>query len=63
MNWCIMKNVNLQKKVASLEFVNDQLVAEINYIDSLLKLVGFSEGVESMKNAAREIIDQELLEE
>lgn len=49
----------LEKKIAYLEFVNDQLLTEIQYVDQLLKLVGFTEGLKTIKSAAQEVIDEE----
>jgi hypothetical protein len=48
-----------EKKIAYLEFVNDQLTSEIHYVDKLLRLIGFPEGLETIKNAAEEVIDDE----
>lgn len=53
-----MKNKRLNKKIAYLEFENDQLHAEIAYVDRLLRMIGFSEGLETIKLAAREILTQ-----
>lgn len=50
----------LQKKVAYLEFVNDQLTTELRYVDTLLRSIGFPEGLETVKLAARELMDREL---
>lgn len=49
----------LEKKIAYLEFVNDQLVSEIHYVDRLLRLIGFPEGLETIKSAAQEVIEEE----
>lgn len=49
----------LEKKLAYLEFVNDQLMSEIRYVDELLRLVGFTNGLETVKAAAREMVDEE----
>jgi len=49
----------LEKKLAYMEFVNDQLVAEIRYVDSLLRSIGFPEGLETVKLAARELMERE----
>ncbi|MEZ5315374.1 MAG: hypothetical protein R3E91_04095 [Chlamydiales bacterium] len=49
----------LEQKVAYLEFVNDQLLSEIQYVDQLLKLIGFPDGLETIKNAAQETIEEE----
>lgn len=54
-----MTNKKLLEKVAHLEFVNDQMSAELQYLDTLLKSVGFSEGLKSVKSAAQEILEQE----
>jgi len=49
----------LEQKVAYLEFVNDQLLSEIHYVDRLLKLIGFPDGLETIKSAAQEVIEEE----
>ena len=48
-----------EKKIAYLEFVNDQLATEIQYIDRLLQLIGFPGGLETIKSAAQEVIEEE----
>lgn len=53
-----MSNKSLLKKIAYLEFVNDQLYAEIKHVDALLKMIGFSHGLETIKLAAQEIIEE-----
>jgi hypothetical protein len=53
-----MRKTDLEKKVAYLEFVNDQLMTELKYIDQLLCSIGFPEGLETVKQAAAEL--QEL---
>ena len=47
------------KRIAYLEFVNDQLLTELKYVDQLLRSIGFPEGLETVKKAAREIQDME----
>jgi hypothetical protein len=49
----------LEKKIAYLEFINDQLTSEIHYVDRLLRLIGFPEGLETIKSAAEEVIEEE----
>jgi hypothetical protein len=44
-----------EKRVAYLEFVNDQLMTELKYVDSLLCTIGFPEGLETVKLAAKEL--------
>lgn len=45
---------DLQKKLAQLESVHDQLVAELCYIDKLMHLVGFPGGLTALKETAKE---------
>lgn len=49
----------LEKKLAYMEFVNDQLQSELKYVDHLLKVIGFPEGLETIKSAAEEVIEEE----
>ncbi len=46
-------------KVALLEFTCDQLVAELRYLDELLRAVGFPDGIKTLKEAAEETIDED----
>ena len=55
-----MEKRDLLKKLAYLEFVNDQLSTEVIYVDNLLKAVGFPEGLESVKDVAHELIDEQV---
>ena len=45
----------LQRKIAKLESLYDQLQSEMNYLDNLLKEVGFEEGLKTLKEAAIEL--------
>ncbi len=47
------------EKVAYLEFVNDQLTTELQYVDRLLRAVGFSDGLTTVKQAAKELFEEE----
>lgn len=49
----------LFEKLAYLEFVNDQLSAELHYVDKLLRAVGFTDGLVTVKSAAKELYEQE----
>lgn len=51
----------LEKKIAYLEFANDQLTSEVQYIDRLLRLIGFPEGLDTIKSAAQELFEEEDL--
>lgn len=50
-----MKNPELERKIAQLETLNDQLVSELKYIDGILKEIGFPDGIVTLKIAATEI--------
>ncbi|NGX55242.1 MAG: hypothetical protein KR126chlam2_00870 [Chlamydiae bacterium] len=54
-----MESKILEKKIAYLEFVNDQLSSEIEYVDQLLRIIGFPEGLMTIKSAAQEVIEEE----
>lgn len=53
-----MTKQQLLKKIAYLESINDQLSAEVNYIDHLMRLIGFSEGIVTVKATATEILEK-----
>ena len=55
-----MTKAQLEKRVAYLESINDQLTTEVCYCDELMRLLGFSEGLATVKATAREIIDNGL---
>lgn len=54
-----MKKADLLKKVAYLESLNDHLLTELGYVDHLMRLVGFSGGLETVKLTARELYETE----
>lgn len=49
----------MQKRISELETLNDQLVAELNYLDRLLRQVGFENGLMTLKMAAQELLEEE----
>ena len=53
-----MTKKQLLHKIAVLESVNDQLSTEVAYVDQLMKMIGFSEGIQTVKATAQEIIDK-----
>ena len=57
-----MEKEELKKRAAKLESVCDQLQSEMDYLDKLLKKVGFEEGIKTLKEAAIELIDKKNLE-
>lgn len=52
-----MKHNDLLKKIAKLETMNDQLAAEIHYLEYLTRELGFAEGLKTLKEAALEMIE------
>jgi hypothetical protein len=52
-----MKSKDLIKKIAKLETINDQLAAELNYLEHLAKALGFAEGLKTLKAAALEMLE------
>ncbi len=53
-----MEEEKLQRKIAKLESLCDQLQSEMNYLNQLLIEVGFEEGLKTLKAAAIELIDK-----
>lgn len=56
-----MTKSQLLKKIAYLESVNDQLSTEVEYVDQLMRLIGFSDGLVTVKATAHEILDKGML--
>jgi len=52
-----MKEKDLIRKIAKLESINDQLAAELRYLEQLTKALGFAEGLKTLKEAAQEMLD------
>lgn len=44
----------LEKKLAKLETIHEQLIGELTYLDCLMKLIGFAGGLSALKATARE---------
>jgi len=47
----------LSTEVARLESLNDQVMTELTYINGLLLAVGFSKGIESLKESAEDMLE------
>ena len=58
-----MQKKELVQQVAKLESVNDQLACEIRELDRLARELGFSDGIETLKAAAVELIQERRLED
>ncbi len=54
-----MRHKTLLKKLAKLESINDQLAAELSYLESLTKSLGFANGLKTLKEAALELLQQD----
>ncbi len=54
-----MNEDQLKKRISELETVNDQLLTEMEYLNWLLKEVGFEEGLVTLKFAAEELLEQD----
>jgi len=50
---------SLKRRISELESINDQLTAELRYLDRLLKEVGFEEGLSTLKFAALELLEED----
>lgn len=57
-----MKTKEIMQRIAYLEFVNDQLAAEIEELDILLRHAGFPHGIDSVKQVACEILEERMYE-
>lgn len=58
-----MKQKDLLKKIAKLETMNDQLAAELHYLEHLARALGFAEGLKTLKAAALEMLETEQKKE
>jgi hypothetical protein len=54
-----MDQNRLINKIAKLETINDQLSAELKYLDQISRKLGFSNGLKTLKEAAVELIEIE----
>lgn len=54
-----MEKKDLIQKIAKLESINDQLVAELEFLDNITKELGFEEGIKTLKAAAYELLEEE----
>ncbi len=47
-----MNELEIRRKIAYLEFANDQIASEIEEIDEMMKVLGFTYGLETVKETA-----------
>jgi len=53
-----MEQERLIKRLAELESINDQLLSELEYLDSLMRSVGFTNGLATVKATALELYER-----
>ena len=53
-----MNKLQLERKIAKLEFLQDQMRAEWDHLDFLLKQVGLPRGMQSVKEVALQILEE-----
>lgn len=53
----LQETKDLQRRKAQLETIHDHLITELSYVDNLLRLVGFSGGLATVKATAREMVE------
>ncbi len=53
----------LKAKIAELESINDQMETEIVYLDKLMREIGFTDGLESVRETAKSMSSEEDQEE
>jgi hypothetical protein len=54
-----MTEKQLLKKIAKLETINDQMAAELQYLEKLARALGFAEGLKTLKAAALEMLESD----
>lgn len=53
-----MEHQKLIKRLAELESINDQLMSELEYLDGLMRSVGFTDGLATVKATALELYER-----
>lgn len=56
-----MTKLEIEKKIARFESINDLLSTRIAEIDEMMRKIGFSNGLQTVKLTALEIIEKGLL--
>lgn len=54
-----MNQQELINKIAKLETMNDQLISELDYLNTLAYQLGFVEGLKTLKSAALELLAED----
>lgn len=58
-----MGEQEMRRKIAYLESVNDQLISELESLDEMMRLIGFADGLGTVKETAKGLYDIEPEEE
>ncbi len=58
-----MSKQTLLNKMAHLESENDYLYSELVHVDELMRMVGFTDGLKTVKLTAKEIYEREVHED
>jgi hypothetical protein len=53
----MLNKAQLLKKIARLESINDHLNSEVKYVDQLMRLIGFADGLQTVKETAKELLE------
>lgn len=53
-----MKEKDLEKKLAKIESLYDQLLADVDNLNQLLMQLGFEEGIVTLRQAAKELLEK-----
>lgn len=56
-----MEKEQFLRKISELESINDQLASELRFLDDLLRQVGFEDGLQTLKSAAEDLIEQDKM--
>ena len=54
-----MEDEKLMQKIAKLETINDQLLAELQFLDNISRKLGFENGIKTLKKAAIELLQEQ----
>ncbi len=53
-----MREKQLEKRLAKIESLYDQLLADVDNLNSLLIELGFEEGIVTLRQAAKELLEK-----
>ncbi len=53
-----MTKADLIQRMVDLELANEELIAELAYFDTLMRQIGFAQGIDTVKATAQEIMHE-----